>query len=248
MKAKTEQLLQRRGLSERELKRGPGGIRDIEFAVQLLQLVHGRHDASIRSRTTLDALEQLAAGGYVTTGDARALDAAYIWLRTVEHRLQLVDEHQTHTLPAGDHERTHLARVLGFRDATDRTALEAFDAEHQSQVAVVRSIHERLFFAPLLDTLAGSGRLKPAAAEERLAAFGFRDVEQTRAALRELTAGLTRRSRVMQQLLPVILDLVVGSSRSRPRTAPAPAAHRGLHAIVDARPPLPGNADRRPAR
>jgi [glutamine synthetase] adenylyltransferase / [glutamine synthetase]-adenylyl-L-tyrosine phosphorylase len=204
MKAKTEQLLQRQGLSERELKRGPGGIRDIEFAVQLLQLVHGRHDASIRSRTTLDALEQLASGGYVTTGDARALDAAYIWLRTVEHRLQLVDEHQTHTLP-GDRERTHLARVLGFRDATDRTALEAFDAEHHSQVAVVRSIHERLFFAPLLDTLAGAGNLRPAAAEERLAAFGFHDVEQTRAALRELTAGLTRRSRVMQQLLPVIL-------------------------------------------
>jgi glutamate-ammonia-ligase adenylyltransferase len=69
----------------------------------------------------------------------------------------------------------------------------------------VRSIHEKLFFAPLLDTLAGAGPLSLAAAEERLAAFGFRDVEQTRAALHELTAGLTRRSRVMQQLLPVLL-------------------------------------------
>ena len=66
----------------------------------------------------------------------------------------------------------------------------------------MRSIHEKLFFAPILDTLAGAGPLSTAAAEERLSAFGFRDVEQTRAALRELTAGLTRRSRVMQQLLP----------------------------------------------
>ena len=77
---------------------------------------------------------------------------------------------------------------------------------HQQQQAVVRSIHEKLFFAPILDTLAGAGSLSAAAAEERLSAFGFHDVEQTRSALRELTAGLTRRSRVMQQLLPVLLE------------------------------------------
>src|SRR5439155_545141 len=84
------------------------------FAVQLLQLVHGRHDHSIRARGTLDALEQLSAGGYVTIPDARQLDEAYVWLRTVEHRPQLVDEHQTHTLPADDTARTHLAPDLGL--------------------------------------------------------------------------------------------------------------------------------------
>ena len=68
------------------------------------------------------------------------------------------------------------------------------------------AIHERLFFAPLLDTLAGAGPLSPEAAEERLAAFGFPDVERTRAALRELTAGSPAARGVMQQLLPVILD------------------------------------------
>ncbi|MGH8978377.1 MAG: bifunctional [glutamine synthetase] adenylyltransferase/[glutamine synthetase]-adenylyl-L-tyrosine phosphorylase, partial [Acidimicrobiia bacterium] len=206
MKARTEQMLQSKGLSEREVKRGPGGIRDIEFAVQLLQLVHGRHDPSIRSRSTLDALEQLAIGGYVSTIDANALDSAYTWLRTVEHRLQLVDEHQTHTLPTDADALTLLARVLGFRDQPHQTAVEAFTLAHQRQQATVRSIHEKLFFAPILDTLAGAGSLSPEAAEERLSAFGFRDVEQTRSALRELTAGLTRRSRVMQQLLPVLLE------------------------------------------
>jgi glutamate-ammonia-ligase adenylyltransferase len=205
MKARTEDILRRKGVQDLEIKRGWGGIRDIEFSAQLLQLVHGRHDRSIRSATTLDALEQLAAGGYITVPDAARLGDAYVWLRTVEHRMQLVDEQQTHTLPADDAQRTLLARVLGFRDRGKTSALEAFDATHQRHRADVRALHEKLFFAPLLDTLAGSGPLPPGAVEERLAAFGFRDVEQTRLALRELTAGLTRRSRVMQQLLPVIL-------------------------------------------
>jgi glutamate-ammonia-ligase adenylyltransferase len=205
MKARTEEMLRRKGTAEREVKRGYGGIRDIEFAVQLLQLVHGRADRDVRARATLEALEQLATRGYVHPADASRLDEAYTWLRTVEHRLQLEDEHQTHTIPVDRAARMRLARVLGFRDGPRGDAVDAFDAEHQRQQAAVRPIHEKLFFAPLLDTLAGVGALPEAAAEERLAAFGFRDVDQTRAAMQELTAGLTRRSRVMSQLLPAIL-------------------------------------------
>jgi glutamate-ammonia-ligase adenylyltransferase len=205
MKARTEEMLRRQGVADRELKRGYGGIRDIEFAVQLLQLVHGRADPNVRSRTTLEALEELARGGYVSLHDANQLDEAYVWLRTVEHRLQLVDEHQTHTIPSDTEARTHLARVLGFRDTPAVSALEAFDDAHRSRQAVVRTIHEKLFFAPLLDTLAGVGALPEGAAEARLAAFGFEDIDQTRNALNELATGLTRRSRVMQQLLPAIL-------------------------------------------
>jgi glutamate-ammonia-ligase adenylyltransferase len=206
MKSRTEEMLRRKGVDDREVKRGTGGIRDIEFAVQLLQLVHGRHDPTVRERSTLVALEALARGGYVTTDDARDLDDAYVWMRTVEHRLQMVDEHQTHTIPDSEEARTRLARVLGFRDRVNVSACEAFDAEHQRRRARVRAIHEKLFFAPVLDTLAGTGPLPEAAAEERLAAFGFRDMAQTRAALNELAGGLTRRSRVMQQLLPAILE------------------------------------------
>ncbi|MDQ6854919.1 MAG: bifunctional [glutamine synthetase] adenylyltransferase/[glutamine synthetase]-adenylyl-L-tyrosine phosphorylase, partial [Actinomycetota bacterium] len=205
MKARAETEMRRRGLTDREVKRGRGGIRDIEFAVQLLQLVHGRHDASVRSPSTLDALAQLATGGYIELDDARQLDDAYRFLRTVEHRLQLQDEQQTHTLPSDIAARTRLARVLGYRDRGDETALDLFEADHRACQNRVRSIYERLFFAPLLDTLAGAGPLTATAVEERLAAFGFLDVARTRAALQELTQGLTRRSRVMQQLLPVIL-------------------------------------------
>jgi len=205
MKARSEAELHKRGLEEREVKRGRGGIRDIEFSVQLLQLVHGRTDARVRTPTTLDALQNLAEGGYVAAGDAERLVDAYVWLRTVEHRLQLVDEQQTHTLPAADDARTRLARVLGFRDRGGRSALQQFDQRHLAQQAVVRGLHEKLFFAPILDTLSGAGALSAAAAEERLSAFGFSDIERTRAALRELSAGLTRHSRVMQQLLPVLL-------------------------------------------
>jgi [glutamine synthetase] adenylyltransferase / [glutamine synthetase]-adenylyl-L-tyrosine phosphorylase len=205
MKARAEGEMNRRGLSDREVKRGRGGIRDIEFAVQLLQLVHGRHDPSVRSATTLDALAQLAAGGYVEGDDAAQLDGAYRFLRTVEHRLQLQDEQQTHTLPSDVAARTRLARVLGYRDRGGETALDLFESDYAGCQNRVRSIHERLFFAPLLDTLAGAGPLTTEAVEERLVAFGFLDVARTRAALRELTQGLTRRSRVMQQLLPVIL-------------------------------------------
>ncbi|MGH9048129.1 MAG: bifunctional [glutamine synthetase] adenylyltransferase/[glutamine synthetase]-adenylyl-L-tyrosine phosphorylase [Acidimicrobiia bacterium] len=207
MKARAESETARRGLSDRELKRGRGGIRDVEFAVQLLQLVHGRHDESVRSANTLEALTGLATAGYIERADAGVLDEAYRTLRTVEHRLQLWDEQQTHTLPAGDDARTRLARVLGYRDHGGETALERFDADHRAQQARVRSVHERLFFAPILETLAGvgGGPLPVEAAEERLAAFGFLDVTSTRAALRELAAGLTRRSKVMQQLLPALL-------------------------------------------
>jgi [glutamine synthetase] adenylyltransferase / [glutamine synthetase]-adenylyl-L-tyrosine phosphorylase len=205
MKARAEGEMNRRGLADREVKRGRGGIRDIEFAVQLLQLVHGRQDPSVRSRTTLDALAQLTAGGYIEENDARQLDDAYRFLRTVEHRLQLQDEQQTHTLPTDTAARTRLARVLGYRDRGDESALELFEADHRARQNRVRSIYERLFFAPILDALAGAGPLTPTAIAERLAAFGFLDVARTRAALQELTQGLTRRSRVMQQLLPVIL-------------------------------------------
>jgi len=206
MKARAEAELHKKGLTDRELKRGRGGIRDVEFAVQLLQLVHGRHDASIRSPTTLDALRQLASAGYVEPVDADRLSGAYVFLRTIEHRLQLWDEQQTHTLPSDHQALVRLARVAGYRDTPTATALEAFEVDQRGHQAAVRSIHERLFFAPILETLAGAGPLPTEAAEERLAAFGFVDAAHTRAALVELTQGLTRSSRLMQQLLPVILD------------------------------------------
>ena len=208
MKARSEEMLARKGLRDREVKRGRGGIRDIEFAVQLLQLVHGRSDPHLRSPTTLDALAELERAGCVAADDARALARAYRFLRVIEHRLQLVDEQQVHALPTDVAARTRLARVMGYRDTAEADALAQLDDALRLHQATVRSIHERLFFRPLLETLAGSASatLAPGEAETRLVAFGFTDPARTRQAVRELTRGLSRSSRLMRQLMPLLLE------------------------------------------
>ena len=207
MKARAEAEVARKGMAGRELKRGAGGIRDIEFAVQLLQLVHGRHDPALRSPTTLAALDELGSAGYVDGGDAAALDQAYRFLRTVEHRVQLDDERQVHVVPSVPAERERLARVLGYRSTAEATALSHFDTALAQCRRQVRSIHERLYFRPLLEAFSTGEHppLSPEATEARLAAFGFTDVDRTHQAVRELTRGLTRSSRLMHQLLPLLL-------------------------------------------
>jgi glutamate-ammonia-ligase adenylyltransferase len=206
LKARAEDAVVRQGLAEREIKRSPGGIRDIEFSVQLLQLVHGRGDVDLRSPTTLVALAEMARGGYVDRLDAELLTEAYRFLRRVEHALQLEEEQQTHTLPADRDARRRIARVLGYRGTPTAGVTEAFDHELTRQRNVVRTTHERLYFRPLLDALAGAGRLSADTAATALATFGFADAERTQQAVRELTQGLTRSSRMMQQVLPLLLD------------------------------------------
>ncbi len=211
MKARSESVVERRGLLGREIKRGPGGIRDVEFAVQLLQLVHGRNDPQIRDRSTLGALEQLSGAGYIDGGDETALASAYRFLRTVEHRLQLVEEEQTHSVPSNEAAHQHLARVLGFRDEPSSTASYAFDEALRTCQRDVRAVHERLFFRPLLEAFAAldggaAVGMGADAVSERLAAFGFADADRTSSAVRELAGGLTRSSKLMEQLLPLLLD------------------------------------------
>jgi [glutamine synthetase] adenylyltransferase / [glutamine synthetase]-adenylyl-L-tyrosine phosphorylase len=211
MKARTEQLMRQRGLAEREVKRAPGGIRDVEFAAQLLQLVHGNADAELRVPDTLGALRALSSGGYVDRDDAEVLAEAYRFLRRVEHGVQLLDEQQTHTVPDDREARRHLARVLGYRGTPEAGPTAAFDRDLKAHRGRVRSIHERVWFRPLLEALAGAGTLPPDAAADRLAAFGFADAERTRQAVAELTRGLTRSSRMMQQVLPLLLDWLSAS-------------------------------------
>lgn len=200
MKARTEALV----AGSDELKRGVGGIRDIEFAVQMLQLVHGRSDASLRVPNTLEALGQLGAGGYVHPEDADDLGRAYRWLRDIEHRIQLQDLRQSHTVPADAPARERLAKVAGYRDDASATALERFEYDLVRYRTAVRGIHEKLFYRPLLEAYAASGRA--ARADRQLAALGFTDSAGARAAVAELTAGLSRRSSLMQQLLPLVME------------------------------------------
>src|SRR5207249_3258839 len=117
---------------------------------QLLQLVHGRRDDRLRSPNTLDALSALAHRTYVGDQDAAELTEAYRFLRKVEHRLQLAQERQTHTVPEDDRARRRLARAMPLRDTPERTALETFEAEWRDTQRVVRRIHEKLFYRPLL--------------------------------------------------------------------------------------------------
>jgi glutamate-ammonia-ligase adenylyltransferase len=191
--------------ASRELKLGPGGLRDVEFAVQLLQLVHGRSDRAIRSGNTLDALCALAAAGYVGREDAGQLDAAYRFLRLLEHRLQLQRLRRTHLLPTDERELRWLARAAGLRADPVRELRE----EHARHAREVRRLHEKLFYRPLLTAVARlpaeQARLSPAAARARLEALGFADPAAALRHLEALTSGVTRRAAIQRTLLPVML-------------------------------------------
>ena len=182
--------------------------------MQLLQLVHGRFDRELRSPNTLAAVGELADAGYVDRHDAELLADAYRYLRTVEHRLQLVDEQQEHRLPTDalrpGSARPHRSATAASRHRSAVAQLTDDLRTHQSEV---RSIHERIWFRPLLEAFSGGRRplLTPEAAEARLAAFGFTDAARTRQAVAELTRGLTRSSRLMQQLLPLVFDWLSAS-------------------------------------
>jgi glutamate-ammonia-ligase adenylyltransferase len=193
------------GDQERQLKLGPGGLRDVEFAVQLLQLVHGRHDEELRSPTTLVALQALTDGGYVGREDGAALGEAYRFLRSLEHRIQLFQLRRTHIVPDDDHSLRRLGRSLGF--AGDPVA--ELTAQWRRRGREVRRIHEKLFYRPLLSAVAalpGDGlRLGTEAAKERLTALGYIDPRGALAHLEALTSGVSRRSAIQRQLLPAML-------------------------------------------
>jgi glutamate-ammonia-ligase adenylyltransferase len=212
MKARVEQSSKARAGGDRQVKLGPGGLRDVEFAVQLLQLVHGRHDPGLRSGSTLVALDRLTAAGFVGRADAAQLAQAYRFLRLVEHRLQLASERRTHTIPSGEEARRWLARTLGYRDGPQAGALERFEADRRRHAAAVRGLHEKLFYRPLLEAFgAVPAGLDPEGASERLAALGFANPDRAMASLRALTSGLSRRATLMRAMLPVMLPWLAES-------------------------------------
>ncbi|MFJ1612815.1 bifunctional [glutamine synthetase] adenylyltransferase/[glutamine synthetase]-adenylyl-L-tyrosine phosphorylase [Streptomyces sp. NPDC088249] len=197
---------------DREIKLGPGGLRDVEFAVQLLQLVHGRSDATLRSGSTLDALRALAAGGYVGRVDAAQLDDAYRFLRAMEHRIQLYRLRRTHLVPEGEADLRRIGRSLGMR--TDPvTELNRAWKRHAS---VVRRLHEKLFYRPLLDAVAqlapGESRLSAKAAGHRLEALGYADPAAALRHLEALSSGVSRKAAIQRTLLPVLLGWFADSA------------------------------------
>ena len=220
MRRRVEQSLPARQAG-RELKLGPGGLRDIEFAVQLLQLVHGRTDETLRSPATLPALAALAAGGYVGRADADELGAAYRFLRRTEHLLQLGRLSRTHTLPDDPAVLRRLGRAMRFNDGPNEPWFQSsvtgirsdpavdFDEEWRRHARQVRRLHEKLFYRPLLDAVArlptDAARLTPAEARARLEALGYVDPAGALHHIDALTSGVSRRAAIQRTLLPVLL-------------------------------------------
>lgn len=192
--------------ADRQLKLGSGGLRDVEFAVQLLQLVHGRADENIRASATLSALEELTRGGYVGREDGEALHDAYSFLRTLEHRIQLHQLRRTHVVPEGDEAMRTLGRSMGYL----KDSVAALDQAWQHHRREVRRLHEKLFYRPLLSAVARipgqEARLSTEAAGKRLAALGYRDPKAALRHLEALSSGVSRTSIIQRTLLPVMLQ------------------------------------------
>ncbi|WP_148615964.1 bifunctional [glutamine synthetase] adenylyltransferase/[glutamine synthetase]-adenylyl-L-tyrosine phosphorylase [Nocardioides rubriscoriae] len=192
--------------ADRQLKLGSGGLRDVEFAVQLLQLVHGWADDRIRSSTTLSALSQLTEHGYVGREDGEALHEAYAFLRTLEHRLQLRQLRRTHVVPEDPDSLRRLGRSVGFHKEPAATLAKVWE-HHRREV---RRLHEKLFYRPLLTAVArvhsGEVRLSSQAAGARLAALGYDDPQAALRNLEALTSGVTRTASIQRALLPAMLS------------------------------------------
>ena len=187
-----------------QLKLGPGGLRDIEFTVQLLQLVHGLGDESIRQRGTLPALAALVDHGYIGRLEGAEFAEDYRFLRVLEHRLQLSRLRRTHLMPTDDDGLRVLARASGFA-STGGALRDRWIAVKQQ----VRELHERIFYRPLLSAVAAIPeeglQLTSEQAEARLAAIGFRDPRGALAHIASLTGGVSRRAQIQRTLLPVML-------------------------------------------
>ncbi len=212
LKARNEAATERRRGGDRDLKLGLGGIRDVEFSVQLLQLVHGQADPALRIRPTLGALGELGRAGYIALDDADGLTEAYRFLRRAEHVVQLAEGRQQHVLPDDPTALASVAWAFGYRGTVELSAGEQLDSDRRRFRLQVRSIHERLYFRPLLEAFSEApGALTPVVAAARLGAFGFTDANRTRSAVRELTSGLNRTSRLMAQMLPLLLDWLSSS-------------------------------------
>jgi len=189
---------------DRQIKLGPGGLRDIEFTVQLLQLVHGRSDDSVRAPDTLTAIGQLSSGGYIGRVEATEFSNHYRFLRVLEHRIQMQQMRRTHLMPLDETAQRSIARSINL----SWNAQDLLD-EWNSIKQQVRSLHQRLFYRPLLVAVSKATdglELSNEQAIDRLAAIGYLNPEGALQHISALTSGLSRRAQIQRQLLPVLLQ------------------------------------------
>lgn len=241
-KLKVEAQTQARGEWESHIKNGWGGIRDIEFSVQALQLLYGGRHPRVRVPNTLEALRRLRSARIVAPEEEHALREAYCFLRTVEHRLQMLYGHQTHTLPKESQERTRLAKRLGF------DSLEAFEEALQRHRQVARQFREGVLTVEtqppeqggidietllLLGTPEGESRWL-----RLLQAYGFREPSSVYRVLVSSAVGTQYGEsppEVRRAFLQVLPHLLTACSRT-------PDPSRALHALEGFADTLPNRA------
>jgi glutamate-ammonia-ligase adenylyltransferase len=205
------------------VKLGRGGIREVEFVIQNLQLIHAGKDERIRERNSLAALARLVEARYLPADESVRLADAYRFLRDVEHKIQLVDERQTQVIPAGEGE-VQLARRLGYRDGDAATILARFRVDRERHMEAVAASFAALFYGAESDNAeSGDGRYAtlfagldddPAKAETELAALGFLDPRSARDHLVLLRDGAPtsrahpRRKQLLLAVAPALLGEV----------------------------------------
>ncbi|XCB29945.1 bifunctional [glutamine synthetase] adenylyltransferase/[glutamine synthetase]-adenylyl-L-tyrosine phosphorylase [Arcanobacterium hippocoleae] len=192
----------------RQLKLGKGGLRDIEFTVQLLQLVHGRTDESLRVCATLDGLAALSDGGYISRADAAKLAQYYKFLRVLEHRIQLYRFRRSHLVPTAQLQLQRIARSLR-KSIPGIYSGEDLERYWQQVRGNVRALHLEIYYRPLIPAVAklsaDDAALEPEAAKARLSAIGYRDPRGALMQISALTAGITRTALIQRHLLPVLI-------------------------------------------
>ena len=189
---------------DRQIKLGAGGLRDIEFTVQLLQLVHGKNDSEVRAPDTVSAIEQLAKAGYIGRAEAAEFSNHYKFLRLLEHRIQLTQLRRTHLMPTDSPSQRAIARAIN----TSWTAESLLEYWNKVKLEV-RALHQRIFYRPLLVAVSKSSdgfTLSEEQVQLRLAALGFIDPKGAQMHIEALTSGLSRRAQIQRQLLPVLLQ------------------------------------------
>ncbi len=186
-----------------EIKLGAGGLRDVEFSVQLLQLVHGRSDERLRLRGTFEALDALVDHGYVGRADGFDLGTAYRLQRLLEHRIQLYRLRRTHLMPEDKLNQRWLARSIGLAETDELMHL------WRATTRRVLTLHQRMFYSPLLEAVAripsAEVTLTTEAAETRLLALGYGDPKAALRHIQALSQGMTRQAEIQRQLLPAML-------------------------------------------
>ena len=223
VKERSEDFRGRSGAMDRQVKHGWGGIRDIEFTVQMLQLMAGASHPEARAPATLDALEGLERCGVLSPQERSALAAAYVFLRQVEHRLQLAEELPLQTLPEDPEGQRIVALRVGYRDEPGRSAREQFLEEYAHWTKTVREIHRRVFSefesggAGLPRELVSVLEDGPAG-QDFLRGMGFRQPERAQAALRRIAGtgaggGVSSEpQRRFLQMLPELLESLSSSA------------------------------------